>query len=200
VAGLRETKRERTRQALVEAGARLFAERGYQKTRVADIAAAADISTRSFFSYFASKEDLLYPESDRRIRAGLDAIADRQPGEKPPQVLLRALREVAAVSDELVGPMAALRVQLATTEPTVGRRGLQEQQRAQLQLAGALVEAYGDDLDPVYAATLVGAFMGGVAGAVGALMSDPQRRPEDPEDLYRQLNAAIEEVLSPILQ
>ena len=66
---LRDRKRERTRLALIDAAADLFERRGYDRTTVADIAAAADIGTRTFFSYFASKEELLFPESDARVAA-----------------------------------------------------------------------------------------------------------------------------------
>ncbi|HYR16536.1 MAG TPA: helix-turn-helix domain-containing protein, partial [Mycobacterium sp.] len=71
---LRERKRLRTRQALVDAAAELFEQRGYDGTTIADIAAAADISTRTFFSYFASKEDILFPDADARVKAALTAI------------------------------------------------------------------------------------------------------------------------------
>src|SRR5258705_13161589 len=71
---LRERKRARTRRALVEAAAALFERNGYDETTIADIADAAEIGTRTFFSYFASKEELLFPESDARVRAAVDAI------------------------------------------------------------------------------------------------------------------------------
>ena len=76
---LRDRKRARTRQALVDAATELFERNGYDETTVADIAAAAEIGTRTFFSYFASKEELLFPESDARVRAAVEAIASRGP-------------------------------------------------------------------------------------------------------------------------
>src|ERR1700754_5149823 len=94
VMSLRERKRERTRQALIDAAVELFERQGYEETTVADIAAAAEIGTRTFFSYFASKEELLFPETDARVAAAVAAIADRGPDDGPAEVLLRALHEV----------------------------------------------------------------------------------------------------------
>ena len=74
---LRERKRLRTRQALVDAATELFLRNGYERTTVADIAAAADVGTRTFFSYFPTKEDVLFPEGDVRVQAAVDAIATR---------------------------------------------------------------------------------------------------------------------------
>src|SRR4051812_20641895 len=109
---LRDRKRARTRQALVDAATELFARHGYDETTIADIAAAADIGTRTFFSYFASKEDLLFPESDARVRAAVEAIAARRPDDGPAEVLLAALHQVGDDNDDLAGRLAALRLRL----------------------------------------------------------------------------------------
>ena len=85
---LRERKRAKTRRALIDAAVELFDRQGYEQTTVAQIAAAAEISTRTFFSYFASKEDLLFPDSQARVQAVLDAIGQRRPGDRPVEVLL----------------------------------------------------------------------------------------------------------------
>src|ERR1700760_1278101 len=84
---LRDRKRERTRQALIAAAAELFERKGYDETTIAEIAAAADIGTRTFFGYFASKEDILFPDSDTRAQITIDAIASRAPADGPADVL-----------------------------------------------------------------------------------------------------------------
>src|SRR5918994_275367 len=60
--GLRERKKQRTRQALRQAAVRLFLERGFEATTIADIAAAAEVAPRTFFSYYPTKEDVVLGE------------------------------------------------------------------------------------------------------------------------------------------
>lgn len=79
--GLRERKKQRTREQIVEAAMRLFAKRGYDATTIADIAAAADIAPRTFFAYFPSKEALVFVNTDENIDALAQALAERPEGE-----------------------------------------------------------------------------------------------------------------------
>ncbi|WP_280313482.1 TetR/AcrR family transcriptional regulator [Nocardia abscessus] len=130
---LRDRKRERTRRAILEAAAELFETRGYEETTVADIAAAADVGTRTFFNYFASKEELLFPESDERVRAAVAAIASRRPGERPVEVLLRALRAAGDnpgehLVDDLHARIGALRAQVSRPQAAGGGRAAQAPQ------------------------------------------------------------------------
>jgi AcrR family transcriptional regulator len=186
---LRERKRRRTRQALVDAATDLFLRNGYERTTVADIAAAADIGTRTFFSYFASKEELLFPEGDVRVQATLDAIAGRGPGDGPTDVLLRALGDTTAASNDMLGPLAALRLQLIRTVPAVRGRALQLQLDAQQEIARHLADAFPDELDRVGAAALVGAFVGAVTGALEALLAEEDIDPGRVRDRLRQATA-----------
>jgi len=196
---LRERKRDRTRRALVDAAADLFEQRGYDGTTVADIADAAEIGTRTFFSYFASKEELLFPESDARVAAALAAIANRQPGDRPADVLLRALRDVGAPDgepDDMVDRVAALRTRLFRTVPAVRGRALQVQLDAQREIAGHLQRAFPHELDPVTAAALVGAFVGAISAALQVLLEE-SGEPAGPDDIRRQLRHATDVALRP---
>ena len=194
--GLRERKRARTRRALVEAATDLFSRHGYEATTVADIAAAADIGTRTFFSHFAGKEEVLFPESDQRVGAAIEAIAARGPADRPADVLIRALEHPAvAASDDLVGHLAALRLRLIRTVPAVRGRALQAQQDAQREIARHLHAAYPDELDAVGAGALVGAFVGAVAGALDVLLGDDDA--PSPEEVRERLTRATTVALAP---
>ena len=188
---LRERKRRRTRELLIEAGRRLFEERGYDETTIADIAAAADIGKRTFFAYFDSKEQLLFSDQDPRVVSALEAIRTRAPAETPAQVLLRGLSG-AAVDAEAGSPIAQLRLRLMPGVPAIQARALRLQLDAQRRIADALTEAF-PDLDPVEAAALVGAFIGAAAAAFQSLAEADH----DPEQRYRRVRAAVRDVLVP---
>lgn len=76
---LRESKRLTTRLALQHAALRLAAAHGVERLTVQAISEAAQVSPRTFFNYFSSKEDALVgdsPQLDERLRARLAAASD----------------------------------------------------------------------------------------------------------------------------
>jgi AcrR family transcriptional regulator len=87
--GLRERKKLRTRRTIVDTAHVLFAEQGYDATTVEAIAAGADVSVRTFFRYFAGKEDVALAPLDEVGDLALDALR-RRPADEPPLAALRA--------------------------------------------------------------------------------------------------------------
>lgn len=89
--GLRERKRLRVRSELIDAALKLFTRRGFEATSVDEIVARAEVSRRTFFRYFDSKEDVVLAFTDRvgdRIR---EELAARPHGEPPLTAVRRAL-------------------------------------------------------------------------------------------------------------
>jgi AcrR family transcriptional regulator len=80
VSGLRERKKQRTRETIVEAAFELFADRGFDGTTVADIADAAEIAPRTFFSYFPSKDDVVFHDFEQQYALVSSWLSDREPG------------------------------------------------------------------------------------------------------------------------
>jgi AcrR family transcriptional regulator len=79
--GLRERKKQGTRQLLSDTARQLFSERGFENVSVAEIARAAEVSEATVFNYFASKEDLVYSRLEVFETQLLDAIRGRASGE-----------------------------------------------------------------------------------------------------------------------
>jgi AcrR family transcriptional regulator len=135
--GLREQKKLETRDRLVAAALRLFEAQGYATTTVEEIAAAASVSTRTFFHYFESKQDVLLG-FEHELLAVLLAEAQRAPRDSAPAaVMWSALEAVARRIDadaERLRPLYAL----VLTVPSVHRRSLELQQDWQRQFADAL--------------------------------------------------------------
>ena len=94
--GLRESNKARTRLSISDVATRLFIERGFENVTVAEIAEAAQVSVKTVFNYFSSKEELFFDRADDVRDVLLDAIRERPTGTG----VLEALR--AVVADRLV--------------------------------------------------------------------------------------------------
>ncbi len=87
--GLRERKKQRTRQLIADTARRLFAERGFEQVTVAEIAREAEVAPATVFNYFPTKEDLFYSRLEQFEEDLLTAIRERKSG----QSVIAAFRE-----------------------------------------------------------------------------------------------------------
>jgi AcrR family transcriptional regulator len=118
-AGRRDRKKSETRQALRDAAHRLFAEKGFSRTTIDDITEAANVSRRTFFRYYDSKDDLLRTDVSDMLPVLLAALRSRPPGEPPLAAILAALRALIgpdgppAIAQSLADPVGGLRARLS---------------------------------------------------------------------------------------
>ncbi|MFI1070307.1 TetR family transcriptional regulator [Streptomyces puniciscabiei] len=90
---LRERKKQRTREALLRAALELFTSQGYEHTTVDEIAEAVDVSQRTFFRYFAGKEDAAFAVQAMTEARFVEAVRARPPHEAPLEALRQAVLE-----------------------------------------------------------------------------------------------------------
>ncbi|MFJ4198733.1 TetR family transcriptional regulator [Streptomyces sviceus] len=88
---LRERKKQRTREALLRVAIELFTTRGYEQTTVDDIADAVGVSQRTFFRYFAGKEDAALALDAMTVSNFVDSVRARPPHEPPLEALRQAV-------------------------------------------------------------------------------------------------------------
>jgi len=161
--GLRERKKQRTRQLIADTARRLFAERGFEAVPVSEIASEAEVSEATVFNYFPTKEDLFYHRLEAFEEELLRSIRDREPGESVLAAFGRFLttpRGLLAERDpEQVEHLAAI-TRVITESPALLAREQQVYAKYTDALAKLLTTETGassSDLTPwVVARTLIG--------------------------------------------
>lgn len=154
---LRDRKKRRTRAALERATLRLSAERGYDHVTVEEIAAEADVSVRTFFNYFAGKDDALIgadPESGPRMTERILGAAD---GVEPFEAFRAAV--LAEISDELNNSrdLWLLRKEVLMQRPDLLVRAFASSAETEQLLSAALAQRAGLPADHLYPRLMVAA-------------------------------------------
>jgi AcrR family transcriptional regulator len=144
MAGLRARKKQRLRWVLVRAALRLFEERGFEQTTVEAIAAAAEVSPRTFFRYFSSKEDVILIDPVQKLARIDHALAAARPHEPILDILRRTWADFAEeyLSDVEI-TLATYR--LSRAEPVLAARLLSFQTEWSHALARAISAQLGVD-------------------------------------------------------
>jgi AcrR family transcriptional regulator len=160
--GLRQRKKQQTRQAIFEAARRLFSERGFDGVTVAEIARESNVSEVTVFNYFPSKEDLFYGGMQFFEEQLLDAVRSRPRGESALKAFRRRLLESTDGLHSKERIDAIIRSnQIATGSPSLAARERDIVERYTRELARVLAEetrAGPDDAEPLAAAAaLIGA-------------------------------------------
>ena len=162
--GLRERKKQRTRELIAATARGLFIERGFEAVPVAEIARAAEVSEATVFNYFPTKEDLLYSRLEAFEEELLTAIRERKPGESVLAAFGRFLSEprglLASEDADVVEQLAAI-ARVIAESPSLLAREQQIYARYTASLASVLAEetrtGTADDVRPwIIAKTLIG--------------------------------------------
>lgn len=168
---LRERKKQRTRDALVRAALELIASRGYEGTTVDDIAAAVDVSQRTFFRYFASKEEVLFSRFDEALDL-LQDFLDSRPAEEPVTESLRiASAEFASLGGTLSADRATFDIYRSTE--TLNARYLQSFFRLESMLGTWLGDRLGTPAEDVLPRTFAAVVASGARVALDVWAEQP---------------------------
>jgi AcrR family transcriptional regulator len=138
--GLRERKKQKTRESIQRTALRLFEKQGYEQTTIEQIAAAVEISPSTFFNYFPTKEDVV-------IYDAYDPIAIRmfleRPKDEPLNVGVRQVLEGLAAVFERDEHLILARGRLFMEVPELRARLWDEAERTQVMIAQLLAERTG---------------------------------------------------------
>ncbi|MEU6533594.1 TetR family transcriptional regulator [Streptomyces sp. NPDC046928] len=164
---LRERKKQRTREALLRTALELFTTRGYEDTTVDDIAGAVDVSQRTFFRYFAGKEEAALALQEMAETHFLRAVRDRPPHEAPMEALRQAVLDGWDTLSEVVESVAPVEVflrmyQVIESTPVLLAAHLRRSLETEEAIARVLAEREGVDVDADPRPRLAVAVFGGV--------------------------------------
>jgi AcrR family transcriptional regulator len=159
--GLRERKKERTRQLIRDTAVRLFMEGSFEQVTIAEIARAAEVSEATVFNHFPSKEDLVYGQLEAFEQELLDAVRNRPPGTSALAAYASFIFSIRGLIAEPQGQeQIAGWARLVTSSPALLGREHELFSHTTEALANLLAEETGarpDDLTPWVAANaLVG--------------------------------------------
>lgn len=170
--GLRERKKQRTRDALIRTAHELFVTKGYERTTVDEITAVVDVSQRTFFRYFANKEDVALALQRMIDERYLAALYERAPGEPPLELLRHTLDEswdsIGESLEEVVPIELHMRMwQLIETTPTLVAAVLRHSSEMEERLAAEIARREGVDVDADPRPRVIVAAYSGVLRAAG---------------------------------
>ena len=149
---LRERKKQHTRDALLRAAFELFMAQGYEETTVDEIVEAVDVSQRTFFRYFAGKEDVAFAVQDLVEAHFLETLRERPPHEAPLEALRQSVLEGWDSISEAVASVVPVEVYLRMyrvieSTPALLAAHLRRSVHSEEEIARVLAAREGLDVD-----------------------------------------------------
>ncbi|WP_405618434.1 TetR family transcriptional regulator [Streptomyces sp. NBC_01508] len=200
-AGLRELKKRRTRGALLRAALDLFTTRGYDETTVDEITEAVDVSQRTFFRYFAGKEEAAFTIQDM-VETRFLAELRQRPSEETPfeamhHAVLAAWNSISEAIESLVPVELHLRVyRMIESTPSLLAAHLRRATELEEQVARVIAEREGLDVESDPRPRVAVAAFSGVMRVAGRLWGQGR---ETGLDGLRELTESYLDELVPAL-
>ncbi|MFE3585580.1 TetR/AcrR family transcriptional regulator [Streptomyces vinaceus] len=172
--GLRERKKRRTRDALLRAALLLFVAQGYEHTTVDEITDAVDVSQRTFFRYFANKEEVAFAVQDLVESHFVAALRARPAAEGPLEALRRAVLDAWDTLDEALSDVVPIDLymrtyQLIESTPALLAVHLRRSTELEERIARLIAEREGLDVDADPRPRVAVAAVSGVMRVTGRL-------------------------------
>jgi AcrR family transcriptional regulator len=181
--GLRERKNERTQRAIIEATLRLTLEQGFEATTVAAIAEQADVASRTVFSWFACKDDIVLGGLGEDVQRLQEALASSK-GDVVDRIEAWLDAEGRFVRD--VGELRRLRYRAVTSDPYLRSRARALWEDAEDAIAAALARDLEEHADAIGPRAFAAAVMGVLVGLRQLSLTEP-----DPSAAAEQLEAGL---------
>lgn len=187
--GLRESKKERTREQLLEAALGLIARQGFEQTTIQQIADAVQVSSRTFLRYFPTKEDVVVAWVDDEFGVLLQSLAD-WPAEVVPYAAMAGAMRAALVSYEARHDFFLMIEKVIAASPTMRARKVERASMLVTELSVILADRMEMDADgDLLPGLIAGAVMCASGSAIRAwLAADGQK------DLVQLYDNAIENI------
>jgi AcrR family transcriptional regulator len=196
--GLRERKKQRTRQLIADTAMRLFLEHGFDAVTVAEVAGAAEVDAKTVYNYFPSKPWLIYHRLETFEAALLDTVRGRKPGESILAAFARFVIEShGLLADERPSEQLKAVGRMIANSPTLLAHEQQVFARFTASLAVLIAEETGtraDDAQPWVVANALMGFHRTLIDYVrrGTLAGTPNRK------LVRDVRAQARHALAPL--
>ena len=154
--GLRERRKQETRQAISDMATEMFASRGFDHVTIAEVAEAAGVAKMTVTNYFPRKEDLVFDRAEGIIRHLADVVTARSPGESLLAAVRRDYTEAVARADVTLGLSTPAFARMIADSPVLASRGLEMLDQREQALGEAIATETGtDDAQPRMVAALL---------------------------------------------
>jgi AcrR family transcriptional regulator len=143
--GLRERRKQETRQAISDIATEMFATRGFDAVTISQVAEAAGVAKMTVTNYFPRKEDLIFDRAETIVRSLADVVGGRAPGESMLAAIRRDYAERIARADVTLGLSSPAFARMIEDSPVLTGRGREIADQRERALGDVIAAEMGAD-------------------------------------------------------